>query len=123
NSLASSVVARMSEAICRSAFPGFRRRAECATASSGLLATGARLARLVTQIEPDMELAQLPWRDFRWRAHHQVLGTLIHRKQHDFPQVLLPAQKHHDPVNPGGDPPVGWRTQQQGVQHAAEFLL
>src|SRR5262245_16742202 len=56
---------------------------------------------LLRQRQPDMQLAQLLGRDLRRRAHHQILGALVHRKEHDFAQILLPAEQHHDAVDAG----------------------
>ena len=43
----------------------------------------------VGQIEPDMQLPQLALATPRTAPHHQVLGALVHREQHDLAQVLL----------------------------------
>src|SRR5215831_6427360 len=49
----------------------------------------AQSTALLRQIEPDMQLAQLLGRDLGRRAHHQILGALVHRKEYDFAQVLF----------------------------------
>ncbi len=70
-----------------------------------------------------MQLAQLLRRDLRRRAHHQILGALIHREQHHLAQVLLAGKKHDDAVDAGRDAAVGRRAKRERMQHAAEFLL
>lgn len=46
--------------------------------------TSVRLRLRLRQIELDVELAQLFRSHRRRRAHEQILGALIHRKEHDF---------------------------------------
>ena len=43
----------------------------------------------------------------RRRAHHQVLGPLVHREQDDLADVLLAGQQHDDAVDAGREPPWG----------------
>ena len=73
--------------------------------------------------DADVELAQLLRRGLRRRAHHQILGALVHREQHDLAQILFPAQQHDDAVDAGRDAAVRRRAERERVQHAAEFLL
>src|SRR5262245_8935508 len=68
---------------------------------------------LLRQRQPDVQLAQLLGRDLRRRAHHQILGALIHRKEYDFAQVLFPAEQHHDAVDAGRDAAVGRRAERK----------
>src|SRR5262249_23944415 len=70
-----------------------------------------------------MQLAQLLARHLRRRVHHQILGALVHWKEHDFAQVLFPAEQHHDAVDAGRDAVVRRRTERKRAQHAAEFLF
>src|SRR5215813_13388157 len=81
------------------------------------------VACLLRQGESDMQLAQLLGRDLGRRAHHQVLGALVHRKEYDFAQVLFAAEQHHDAVDAGRDAAVGRRAERKRMQHAAEFLF
>src|SRR6516165_11857515 len=76
-----------------------------------------RSAALVRQIEPDMQLTELSLRDFGWRAHHQILGALIHGEQHDLAQVLLAGQKHHDAVDSRCYAAMGRRAERKRAQH------
>ena len=41
---------------------------------------------------------------------HKILGTLIHRKQHHFAQILLASKQHHDAINARGKSAVRRRT-------------
>ena len=70
-----------------------------------------------------MQLAQLLGGGFRGRAHHQVLGALVHREQHHLAQILLAAEQHHDAVDAGRDAAMRRRAERECVQHAAEALL
>ena len=69
-----------------------------------------------------MQLAQLLHGDRRGRAHKQILGALIHREKHDFPQILLPREQHDDAVDAGRDPAMRRRPILKRAIHAAEFL-
>src|SRR5690606_4938199 len=58
--------------------------------------SGGSLGRLD---QPDVQLAQLPGADGARRAHHQVLGLLVHREDHDLADVGLVGQQHDNPVD------------------------
>ena len=49
------------------------------------------------------------------------LRPLVHRKQHNLAQVLLPGQQHDDAVNTRRNAAVRWRAQRERAQHAAEL--
>src|SRR4051794_33608082 len=49
--------------------------------------------------EPDVELAQLFRTDFARRVHHQILGALVHRKEHDLAKIGLAGEQHDDAVD------------------------
>jgi len=66
--------------------------------------------------DADMEFAQLLRRRLGRRPHHQIFGALIHREQHHFAQVLLPAQQHDDAVDPGRDSAVRRRSQRKRME-------
>src|SRR5262249_21675624 len=83
----------------------------------------AQSTALLWQRQPDVQLAQLLGRDLRRRAHHQILGALVHRKEHDFAQILFPAEQHDDAVDAGRNPAVRRCTKRKRAQHAAELLL
>ncbi len=51
-------------------------------------------ASLLRQVQPVVQLAQLLLRPMRQRAHHQVLGPLVHRNKHDLTQLLLAREQH-----------------------------
>src|SRR5580700_3046552 len=56
--------------------------------------------------ETDVEFAQLLGSDFRRRAHHQVLGALVHRKENDLAQIFFAAQEHDNAVDARRNPAV-----------------
>jgi hypothetical protein len=56
------------------------------------------VARRPGQHHADVQFAKLLGRDFRRRAHQQILGALVHREQHDLAQILLASWQHDDAV-------------------------
>src|SRR3979490_3583827 len=70
--------------------------AELAIESSGMRGARNSAAVLLRQVQPDVELTQLLRRHLRGRAPHQILGALVHRKQHDLSQVLPACEPHFD---------------------------
>jgi hypothetical protein len=60
-----------------------------------------------------MQFAQLLGRDFRRRAHRQILGTLVHREQHDLAQILLAEQQRDDAVDARRDAAVRRRAERE----------
>ncbi len=78
---------------------------------------------LLRQIQPDMQLLELLGRRLRRRAHHQVLGALVHREQHHLAQVFLAGEQHDDAVDARRDAAVRRRAERKRVQHAAELSL
>ena len=68
-------------------------------------------------------IPELLGRHFRRRAHHQILGALVHREQHHLAQILLAGEQHDDAVDAGRDAAMRRRAERERVQHAAEFLL
>ena len=38
-------------------------------------------------------------RDLARRVHHQILGLLVHREEHDLADVGLVGEQHDDPVD------------------------
>src|SRR5271166_1137478 len=86
------------------------------------LGRGHALRSFLRQGEADVQFAQLLRADRRRRAHHQILGPLVHREQHDFAKILLARQQHDDAVDARGDAAVRRRPALEGAVHAAEFL-
>src|SRR5665213_2595873 len=108
--------------------PATRRRAMQPRATRMPRETNPRRARatsgtlsLLGQVEADVEFAKLLLRHCRRRAHHQILGALVHRKQRHLAQVLLPAEQHYDTVDPRCDATVRRRAERQSAQHPAEL--
>src|ERR687891_836466 len=75
---------------------------------------------LLGKHDPDVELAQPLGRHRGGRAHHEVLGLLVHGEGDDLSEVALAGQQHHDAIDAGGRAPVGRGAVLERVQHAAE---
>ena len=49
--------------------------------------------------DADVELAQLLRGDRAGRVHHQILGLLVHREEHDLADIRLAGEQHDDAVD------------------------
>jgi Asp-tRNA(Asn)/Glu-tRNA(Gln) amidotransferase A subunit family amidase len=80
----------------------------------------SRASWALRQIQPQMQLAELLGRGLGGRAHHEVLGTLVHREQRDFAQIGRATQQHHNAVDAGRHTAVRRRAILERAVHAAE---
>ena len=71
----------------------------CILAYSGATSLPGSSPRCRRRDDADVELAQLALGDLARRVHHQILGALVHREEHDLADVGLAGEQHDDAVD------------------------
>ena len=71
----------------------------------------------------NMQLIELLLRHLAGRAHHDILGVLVHREGNDLADGIFTGEQHDHAVDARGDTGVRGRAVAEGVVHGGELLL